>query len=102
MKNPIPMLLGLLALLLWGGTNYYSKNCNCNAPILSSLDIPSLNLVDGSAFNGSSTSNLMFATSDFEARKPIDREVEKSFQSTSHYSSQEHQWHYEPDFVIPV
>ena len=79
------MLLGLLALLLWGGTNYYSKNCNCNAPTLTSLDIPSLNLVDGSAFNGCSTSNLMFATSGFEARKPIDPEVEKSFKSTAHY-----------------
>ncbi|MFM2269493.1 MAG: hypothetical protein RL757_2934 [Bacteroidota bacterium] len=71
MKNPIPLLLGMLGLFAWGCSTYWqSMGCGCSTAAATATNITraaaALAIADGSAFNANFTDNLRFKKSDFQ------------------------------------
>ncbi len=95
MKNSLVWLLAaLLALLLFGGNNYYKKNCNCdgtNAPSVSTLvetsaaGATAISIADGAAFKGSTDDNLRFGRNSYEHAPPLSEKLNTVFNSTAAY-----------------
>ena len=95
MKNPIPLLVLLLAITLSIGQCLYQKDCGCGAsdviPSVSSTSktlaapLAAIAIEDGSAFSTKTDDNLRFAQSDYEHLKPINTSLEGVFNKTAAY-----------------
>jgi OmpA-OmpF porin, OOP family len=88
MKNPIPLLLGLLGLFAWGTANLWQSNCGCTTTAATTSIAPraaaALAIADGSAFKADFADNLRFKQSNF-AYAPYGQGLSDVFKRTADY-----------------
>ena len=94
-KNPIPLLIGLLASVLFLGQWFYAKKANCcdisAAVSISSIAAPTASqnaaivINDAAAFNAQYGDNLRFKQSTFNYATPISAPLTGVFKQTASY-----------------
>ena len=95
MKNPIPLLALLLAMILSLGQCFYQKNCDCgtadvtpsvsNSTKAMAAPLAAIALEDGSAFSTTTDDNLRFMRSDYDHLMPLSTSLEGVFNKTAAY-----------------